>query len=75
MNGPENKWWDSAWFVLVMLLLLGPIGFIFLWPSKRFSLFWKILLSVFVIYVIYWSINFGAKVSGKLFEQLNILKK
>ena len=75
MNTEGEKWWHSRGFVLLMLLVLGPIGFIFLWPSRRFNLLWKILLSVLTLIATYWSVKIGIKSSLKLFEQVKELIK
>ncbi|MCX6071165.1 MAG: hypothetical protein NTU91_09970, partial [Chloroflexi bacterium] len=45
--GVAAKWSESPWVVLLALfLVLGPLGLPMLWRSRRFSLLWKLLLTV-----------------------------
>ena len=42
-------WTESPWVILPLLfLVMGPLAFPLLWWSRRFSLFWKIVLTVIV---------------------------
>ena len=66
---------DNVSFVVIMLLVLGPIGFIFLWPSRKFSLAWKIILSILTGLLTYWSLAVGIKSSLKLLDQVRELIK
>lgn len=45
-----SKWSENRWVVLAMLLLvLGPLGLPMLWRSRQFSLFWKAMLTAFLL--------------------------
>jgi hypothetical protein len=47
------KWSESPWFVLPMLFLaFGPFALPLLWRSRRFTLLWKTILTVFMVGVI-----------------------
>ena len=48
--GRGPGWWESPWFVLTILfLILGPLGLPLLWKSRRFTLLWKVVLTVLTI--------------------------
>jgi hypothetical protein len=41
--------WESPWVVLPLLLfVLGPLAFPFLWRSRRFTFVWKCILTLLV---------------------------
>lgn len=43
-------WSENPWVVLASLFLVfGPLGLPMLWRSRRFSLLWKIILTVVVL--------------------------
>ena len=48
MQPQPTKWYYSVASVFVALFLLGPLAFPLLWKSPRFSLTWKILLTVII---------------------------
>jgi hypothetical protein len=42
--------WESPWVILPLLfLVLGPLALPLLWRSRRFTFFWKGILTVLVI--------------------------
>lgn len=75
MEENKKKLKDNIPFVIIMLLVLGPIGFIFLWPSRKFSLAWKIILSILTGLLTYWSLTVGIKSSLRLLDQVRELIK
>ena len=56
------RWSESPWVVLPMLfLVLGPLGVPLLWRSRRFSLLWKVVLTLIMAVVtvyLLWSVWF-----------------
>lgn len=49
LRSGAGPWWESAWMVLVLLLLiLGPLALPLLWRSRRFTVGWKIVLTIIV---------------------------
>jgi len=45
----RSNWSQSRWFVLAMLfVVLGPLAIPMLWRSRRFSVPWKIVLTLLV---------------------------
>ena len=45
----KSKWYYGIWFVILMLLLFGPLAFPVLWKSEKFSRDMKWLLTILVI--------------------------
>ena len=37
MSDPKSPWYHRIWFVVGLLVTIGPFGFPFLWKSKEFS--------------------------------------
>ena len=49
-RGTQPAVWESPWVVLPLLFfVLGPLAVPLLWRSHRFTLFWKVVLTVLVI--------------------------
>jgi hypothetical protein len=52
VGGPSarrGQWTHHPWFVLTLLLSVGPLGLPVLWRSREFSRTWKAALSVLVV--------------------------
>lgn len=52
----KPKWYYTVRGVVLLILLIGPVAFIFLWKSKQFSLLSKILVTIIVIVITIWTI-------------------
>lgn len=73
----EKKWYLKWWSVVLLLLTIGPFGFPFLWKSKDFNLFWKIVLTVgFLILtvVLVWGTWEAASVFIRMYRELGLLE-
>jgi len=46
MADTPGKWYYSVPSVIAAVLVLGPLAFPLLWKSPRFSLAWKILITL-----------------------------
>ncbi len=46
----EVKWYYRPWvIILLMVLFVGPFGLPLLYKSPRFSKFWKVIITFFII--------------------------
>jgi hypothetical protein len=46
------EWWESPWFVVTLLLfVVGPLALPLLWRSRRFTVHWKIVLTIVVTFI------------------------
>jgi len=51
----QPRWWEGPWVVLALLfLVLGPLALPLLWRSRRFTLLWKVVLTVLVTVMTIW---------------------
>jgi len=73
MTESKRKWFYDIWFVIVMLLTIGPFGFPLLWKSPKFSrgVKWAltILFTLITILAIYLSIEM-AKFTWRRFQEM-----
>jgi hypothetical protein len=50
LSARQPRRWDSPWIVLTLLFLVaGPFALPLLWFSRRFTAFWKIVLTLLVL--------------------------
>jgi hypothetical protein len=52
---PAVKLYLRVWFVVVMLLSVGPLALPLLWLSPAFKLRWKIIVTIFVAVMTFWT--------------------
>lgn len=44
---PKEKFYQKAWFIILMLFLFWPVGVALMWIYKKFPLAVRIIISVF----------------------------
>ena len=61
MDQSKAKWYHEVWFIIFMLILLGPFAFPLLWKSSKFSRAFKwivtILFSIVTLLAVWFSIE------------------
>lgn len=77
-TNPNNSqpWFLKWWTVVVLLLAIGPFAFPFLWKSRDFNLFWKIILTaLFVVLtiVLTWGTWETVKIVLQKFKDLGLM--
>ena len=73
------QWWESPWFVVTLLLVVGPLALRLLWRSRRFTVRWKIVLTIAVtlitayfLWLIWYTLN---QALAPLQEELKNLRR
>lgn len=47
----KTKWFHTVWGVLFLLAALGPFALPCLWKSETFSIFWKWVITISMIFL------------------------
>lgn len=50
-NNKETKFYQKAWFIWLMLILIAPVGVILLWKNKKYNKFARISISVMFSFI------------------------
>lgn len=69
----KRKWYHEVWFVIAMLLAIGPFAFPLLWKSPLLgpkAKWWLTVLFVFLTLVVLWTGFESVKFTLKHFEEI-----
>lgn len=70
---PKKKWYYKLWFVIIMLLAVGPFGFPLLWKSSDFSKGMKWALTILftaITITCFWGLIETIRFALKQFQEL-----
>lgn len=56
MEEKTEKFYEEDWFLVLMLFLFAPVGIFLLWFNKKFTLAWRIGITIFVSTI--WMLSF-----------------
>ncbi len=71
MLDQEKKWYYQPWVVILLLFfVLGPLGLPFVYKSPKFNKFWKIILTIAMVFYTIYLIEATIKVAGEVMKEV-----